>query len=243
MKKIFTLIAAVAMAASVNAQTETVIIPEVVLSGDEKSVDYTGDKTLSTENSQIVLGADTEKFTAKPGVLNSELPYVSCISGANNPKDADGKGYSVDTKNLPTTGCYYVFTPKKDGKVEIGIQLSNGKAFYVVDGETGENSVEKTLIVSKDGSTATLDADQKVATKFYGTVNFQVSANKSYYVFCAGSKLGFYGYQFTPGSTTGISSLNAISSAKSTATYNLAGQQVSDSYKGIVIKNGKKYVK
>ena len=30
---------------------------------------------------------------------------------------------------------------------------------------------------------------------------------------------------------------------KAGKTYNLAGQQVSDSYKGLVIKNGKKYVK
>lgn len=51
-----------------------------------------------------------------------------------------------------------------------------------------------------------------------------------------------FGFKYTLGTPTGITSLNAAS-AKASATYNLAGQQVSDSYKGVVIKNGKKYVK
>lgn len=44
------------------------------------------------------------------------------------------------------------------------------------------------------------------------------------------------------GPTTGISSAVVAPQAKSSKIYNLAGQQVSKSYKGVVIKNGKKYV-
>lgn len=44
------------------------------------------------------------------------------------------------------------------------------------------------------------------------------------------------------GTPTGISNLEASASAKSSILYNLAGQQVSESYKGIVVKNGKKYL-
>ena len=44
------------------------------------------------------------------------------------------------------------------------------------------------------------------------------------------------------GPTTGISSAVVAPAAKSSKIYNLAGQQVSKSYKGVVIKNGKKYV-
>lgn len=43
--------------------------------------------------------------------------------------------------------------------------------------------------------------------------------------------------------TTGISSVNAAAAKKNGKTYNMAGQEVSSSAKGIVIKNGKKYVK
>ena len=41
---------------------------------------------------------------------------------------------------------------------------------------------------------------------------------------------------------TGISQTVAVPAAKSSKVFNLAGQQVGKSYKGIVIKNGKKYV-
>lgn len=248
MKKFFTLIAAVAMAASVNAQTETVIIP--ALADGLESQAYAGEKTLKTVNAQIVLGADGEPFTVKPGKLAEAAPYVSYIQGKNNAKDAAGKGYSVANANLPTTGCYYVFSASKPGKVEIGMQLGNNKSFFVCDGETGQNSVTKTLI-DKKGATVTLgvntDASGKeypesVAEKFYGTVNFNVEANKSYYVFCTGSKLAFYGYQFTPGTDTGISNINASEAANEGATFNLLGQKVASNAKGLVIKNGKKFI-
>ena len=239
MKKFFTLIAAVAMAASVNAQTETVIIP--ALADGLESQAYAGEKTLKTVNAQIVLGADGETFTVKPGKLAEAAPYVAYIQGKNNAKDAEGKGYNPNKGNLPTTGCYYLFTAAKSGKVEIGIQLGATKPFFVCDAETGLNSVVKTL-VNKDGSTVSLGDDQTVAEKFYGTVNFNVEANKTYYVFCTGSKLAFYGYQFTPGTDTGISNINASEAANEGATFNLLGQKVASNAKGLVIKNGKKFI-
>ena len=41
---------------------------------------------------------------------------------------------------------------------------------------------------------------------------------------------------------TGISQTIAAPAAKSSKVFNLAGQQVGKSFKGVVIKNGKKYV-
>ena len=104
MKKFFTLIAAVAMAASVNAQTETVVIP--ALADGVETQAYSGEKTLKTVNAQIVFRADGETFTVKPGKLAKDAPYVSYIQGENNAKDAAGKGYSVANANLPTTGFF-----------------------------------------------------------------------------------------------------------------------------------------
>lgn len=54
--------------------------------------------------------------------------------------------------------------------------------------------------------------------------------------------MGFFGFKYEAGTPTGISSVKS-EAAQNGKTYNLAGQQVSDSYKGLVIKNGKKYVK
>lgn len=47
---------------------------------------------------------------------------------------------------------------------------------------------------------------------------------------------------YTKAVSTGISGTLVAPVAKNAPIYNLAGQQVNASYKGVVIKNGKKYV-
>ena len=198
MKKVFTLIVAAVMAASVNAQTETVLIQE--------GTTYTGGQVLKTTNTKLVMGSDNETFSApKAGNLASTDPYVACVQGKANPVDEANSGYEPSRKNLPVKGCYYVFTASKAGTLSLGIQLGNGKSFYVVDAETGENSVEKSLI-DRDGVAVELDSKQQIAVKMYGYVNFKAEANKSYYIFCTGSKLAIYGYQFTLAATATIGS-------------------------------------
>ncbi len=56
-------------------------------------------------------------------------------------------------------------------------------------------------------------------------------------------RFGFNSDDSDNGSTTGISEVNAVNTIEDNKTYNLAGQQVGNNYKGIVISNGKKYVK
>ena len=73
-----------------------------------------------------------------------------------------------------------------------------------------------------------------------GTAGFDVEANETYYVFCNGSKLGFFGYVFTPGTDTAIKNVDAV--PENGEAYNLAGQKVSKNFKGIMIQNGKKVV-
>lgn len=189
MKNLFTFIVALFMATSVYAQTETVLI--------QKDVTYTGGQVLKSTNTQLVMGSNNETFSApKDGKLASTDPYVACVQGTKNPVDDVKSAYEPSRKNLPVTGCYYVFTASKAGTLSLGIQLGQTKSFYVVDAKTGENSVEKTL-KDRDGKTLELNEKQQLAEKMYGYVNFEVEANKSYYIFCTGSKLMIYGYQFT----------------------------------------------
>lgn len=72
-----------------------------------------------------------------------------------------------------------------------------------------------------------------------GYMTFPVEAGKTYYAFNPKSQLGCYGFQFTAGSD-GISDIAADKAALSDKIFNLAGQQVSNGFRGIVIKNGKK---
>ncbi|MBP3757857.1 MAG: hypothetical protein J6I61_11335 [Prevotella sp.] len=52
--------------------------------------------------------------------------------------------------------------------------------------------------------------------------------------------LNFYGFEFIAG-TSGVNAIT-IEKAKNNIRYNLAGQRVDESYKGVVIMNGKKFV-
>ena len=75
-----------------------------------------------------------------------------------------------------------------------------------------------------------------------GYITFNVEAGKTYYAFNPKSQLGCYGFQFVGGGADGISDIAAGKAALSDKVFNLAGQQVSNGFRGIVVKNGKKFV-
>ena len=77
---------------------------------------------------------------------------------------------------------------------------------------------------------------------FWGWLTFHAEANKSYWLFQHSSQVGFGGFEFN-GGTTAIQTIAAPKAAKSDRTYNLQGQVVDQNYKGIVIKNGRKYIR
>jgi hypothetical protein len=101
------------------------------------------------------------------------------------------------------------------------------------------------LPAAKDGTSQEFTQNEKgeniVAVKSNGTVTINAVAGGTYYVLAAGTKLGFYGFKFTAG-TSGISNINASEAANEGATFNLLGQKVASNAKGLVIKNGKKFI-
>ena len=107
---------------------------------------------------------------------------------------------------------------------------------------TGMQSISFDMAVIKEANTYTIknvkwylanDTEGKTTENLInatGTDNFQVKIG-------AGNKILPYG------SETGIENVAAKSAKTSTVIYNLAGQRVANSFKGIVIKDGKKFVK
>lgn len=145
------------------------------------------------------------------------------------------------------TGCAYKFETTKAGSLTVAVQLNGNKGFHILDADFAEVApASYNLPSDKDGDSQTLEQNEKgeniIAEKSNGTVTFSVAEGGTYYVFAAGTKMGFFGFKYEAGTPTGISSVKS-EVAQNGKTYNLAGQQVSDSYKGLVIKNGKKYVK
>lgn len=211
MKKFFTLIAAVAMAASVNAQTTLIDYPTsqegITVSGSTVFADvkiHTNKDKVSgikfaNSNSGDVINANYAELSVEGGFKSGD---VITIAGAFNNAD-ESKQAAV-----------LIFTGNEGEKASVLYTTAN-----FVNGKTvDDDPVEEKY---------TLDADvDKIKLGRKGNTGAIVTK----LVVVRG------------GTPTGISSITS-SSVKSAATYNLAGQQVSDSYKGIVIKNGKKYVK
>ena len=56
------------------------------------------------------------------------------------------------------------------------------------------------------------------------------------------NSINFYGFELVAAGTTGISDIQAPKSSKDGATFNLLGQKVASNAKGLVIKNGKKFI-
>ena len=233
MKKFFTLIAAVALAASVNAQgTYAVKVGDKVNAGDQiKSVENITLTYMEDDGTAFADGKATDNW--------ADADFGAYVCGQNNGKLHTG---------AEPTGCVYKFETVKAGSVTVGVQLGGNKGFHILDADFAEVApASYNLLAAKDGDSQKFEQNEKgeniIAKKSNGTVTFSVAAGGTYYVLAAGTRMGFYGFKYKAGTSTGISSVNAAAAKKNGKTYNMAGQEVSSSAKGLIIKNGKKYVK
>ena len=233
MKKFFTLIAAVALAASVNAQGTY-----AVQVGDKVNA---GDKITSVKNVTLTYmeNAGTAFADGKATDNWADGDFTAYVCGKNS-----GKLVS----DAAPTGCVYKFETAKAGSVTVGVQLGGTKGFHILNADFAEVApASYNLPAAKDGASQEFTQNEKgeniIAEKSNGIVTFSVAEGGTYYVLAAGSKMGFYGFKYEVGTSTGISSVNAAAAKKDGKTYNMAGQEVSSSAKGLIIKNGKKYVK
>ena len=158
-----------------------------------------------------------------------------------------GKNSGKLVSDAAPTGCVYKFETAKAGSVTVGVQLGGTKGFHILDADFAEVApASYNLPAAKDGASQKFTQNKKgeniIAEKSNGTVTFSVAEGGTYYVFAAGSKMGFYGFKYVTGTSTGISDIQAPKSSKDGATFNLLGQKVVNDATGIVIKNGKKFI-
>ena len=209
MKKIFTLLAMAVLAISATAQDQ-----EKVLFDPEGT--YGNGATLTSENTTLVLGNNHPTKNYETVLIENteteemeEETRIVIVTGQNNPMDgaefddsgkSTGSSYNPETKNLPQSGTYYTITPKKAGHITAYIVLNADKKFYVTKSD-GTALAVSDLTLKADGEEAsevTLSENYTTSVKVNGTVEFDVEANETYYVFCNGSKLSLGGYVFTP---------------------------------------------
>ena len=162
------------------------------------------------------------------------------------PKNASNKNYTVANKQVPVTGTYYVFKPTANGTLYVATYIYTGKKVFVTEdseaisfkakGKTSQTNVEKGTI-----DDVTVQSGNSITDiEFDGYVYFPVTANKEYYLFGEATKIKIYGFNFVPDKNpTGISVTRQCPADYPTPAYNMAGQRVSSSQKGIVIINKK----
>ncbi len=220
MKKIFTLITVALMAMSASAQEIALFEnggtynngaelstanAKVVLGNDRTSKPYDVKLSGCKAYTSQYFGQTVQVQNEDTGEMEDKTRVVYVV-GNQNPKDKElegdksaGSGYKPESGNLPQSGTYYMFTPTKNGHVCAFIILNYDKSFYVVKGSDGQALAASEMVLKADGDEPTvveLDADNKVTEKLTGTVEFDVVANETYYIFCTGSKLSFGGYVF-----------------------------------------------
>ena len=232
MKKFFTLIAAVALAASVNAQGTY-----AVQVGDKVNA---GDKITSVKNVTLTYmeSAGTAFADGKATDNWADGDFTAYVCGKNSGKLVSG---------AEPTGCAYKFETTKAGSVTVGVQLGGTKGFHILNADFAEVApASYNLPAAKDGDSQEFTQNEKgeniIAKKSNGTVTFSVAEGGTYYVLAAGTRMGFYGFKYVTGTSTGISDIQAPKSSKDGATFNLLGQKVVNDATGIVIKNGKKFI-
>lgn len=220
MKKIFTLITAALATLSVSAQ-ETALFEnggtygngatlttencKVVLGNDRTNSNY--DVKLASVKAYCagLFGQTVMLENSDTGEMEEKTRVVYVV-GNQNPKDGEldgdkstGSGYNPTKFNLPQSGTYYMITPTQDGHITAFIVLNAAKNIYVVKGSNGENLPVADLTIKADGDepvATTINDDFTIDEKTTGTIEFDVVANETYYLFCTGSKLSFGGYKF-----------------------------------------------
>ena len=216
MKKIFTLIAAVAMAASVSAQTQewnfsnwdiaTYGSISTEVSKDGLTVYANADKTVSLDGSKKTV--DGVKYTQRLKL--------------------SGTGSVSDLNNMARVVAFNV-----TGACDIYVVAAHGSS-------TGDSRPLKIDAVVDETSTPVGEVTFAANEYKSSTLKYTGGAAKIL-IYSGKSGINLYDIKVTSG-TSGISNINASEAANEGATFNLMGQKVASNAKGLVIKNGKKFI-
>lgn len=216
MKKIFTLIAAVAFAASASAQ---------VLSFD---TNYDAGKVpASFSNGDLVL-----KVTDEVGKL--AVDANSAYFGT--PESYVSFGYRLKTGGKSSSKNNLTLTLPVDGTLKVYARTgSNGATDRNVILTQNETELANKIVSESEAGKVTIGEKEN---NVYPIITVEAKKGDVAITYPVGS-MNFYAFELV--NAAGVSTI--LTPKADSKTYNLAGVQVSENAKGLKIKNGKKYVK
>jgi len=199
------------------------------------TINTTGEITLVAAGSTIITAAFAGNDEYEAGSVSYTLSVKAATSSSetNTPETAYTIAKALQLIADSENSTEKVYVKGKISKIdEVSTQYGNATYYISDDGkETNQLKVFRGYYLKNEKFTA---ADQiKVGDEVivYGVlINYNNTT----------PEINQYNYLYSHnGKTTGISEI-AVDNAKTSPVYNTAGQRVDSSYKGIVIKNGKK---
>lgn len=117
------------------------------------------------------------------------------------------------------------------------------KTTYIYDTIWNETHTEPVELIKKDSID---NAPYVIAggnQNFWGWVTLDVEAGESYWLFQHSSQIGFSGYEFTPGASAGIETLETAQTPSASHIFDITGKKVAVMQRGnLYLKNGKKII-
>lgn len=150
------------------------------------------------------------------------------------------EGYDI-AYGITSGALYYT----KSGELT---KYTYGSYLYIDGGVAEENSSTSSpcyMYIYDNSSFKTCTITPESGTesdKTYASGSLFLAGYEYYGTNCATYGYAFYYLEWTTDPSAGITSTTIASDAKNAPMYNLAGQRVSSSAKGLVIKNGKKMI-
>ena len=166
---------------------------------------------------------------------NKNTPKGMLVTISTNAKA--GKA-SSDKKNLDVIyvddiAMIYNSGLKSAQYKNTNLSFANNKAAIEIEGKA--NEADFSIISDGEGAYISKVLKTNEGETGKSTLYITITSNDL-------QKSNCFEVAITDKTATGIFNIKSDSNATSSTLYNLAGQQVSNSYKGIIIKNGKKYI-
>lgn len=212
--------------------------------GYEQTVTFTANKTKN-------LKKITVKYIAKESVTPTTNGYATfACSYPVNYSENELKAYTIKVDEDNQKVAYTEFTGVVPAGKAVLVCGTEGQKYELAPATEKADATFATDLTVSDG---TVKSD---GTNFYGFTtkdgvsgfvrvakDVAVPQGKGYLQLTGNTAAApvFYSINIG-GGTTGIGQVEVEKAAENGAIYNLAGQRVATSYKGVVIKNGKKYV-
>lgn len=213
-------------------------------------------------------GGYLQAKTGNPSMSDIEYFFTNSDGNRVGPRTVEDY-WAPGCGKLPAKGEYLEVSFSKAGTFVAGLFIQRPTSnLYILDKETiqllapsaitiagfnNNNTVKpaedadayQPMKLNDDYTISFANPDYSINTgkQVFGHVTFNVEAGKTYLMFNPKNQLGIYGFQFTASEgPTGVEIIKTNNVWNADAPmYNLSGQKVDKSYKGIVIQNGRKF--